>query len=479
MSRHFLGPDPLIEPRAFRRSADEGEHTHVGEVNSIPTTVGGGGTHADGKVPRFREEDFRLLSTYGPQDGAARRRLAARLRRARAVLRRGRAGHRRRRPGRGQSLRRLAVGPLPHAAGCADVRRRAVVGRGREGRAPSLRGADRGQQHRLRRAAGLQQLRLLRLLRLPHPRQGRPGRAADQGHGHRSGRADGRDLRVSRIVTEGRPGHRGRVHRSRRGGAHRWTPSWSSWPGAPSRRRACSCSRGWSTRRSARHLMVHFQTIVVGHFPDLRLHPHKGRSVTHVHDDAMVQDDALPRGGAGAGLPWIRGGLVEHSGGRAAHHGGAPLAVGTPPRAGHARLEPARAHVGLHHAGRGPALPHQHGRPEPVDPRRPGLPGGPRDLPARPPRAGGVEAPREDPPVGASRRWGPSGCCTPRRPGVSYHGVGATPIPESRHVIGTARMGDDPATSVVDRWGRVHALDNVVDGRLVGRSSRRAATGRP
>jgi choline dehydrogenase-like flavoprotein len=48
-------------------------------------------------------------------------------------------------------------------------------------------------------------------------------------------------------------------------------------------------------------------------------------------------------------------------------------------------------------------------------------------------------------------------------PGVSYHGpLGATPIPESRHVMGTTRMGDDPATSVVDRWGRVHSLDNVV-----------------
>ena len=47
-------------------------------------------------------------------------------------------------------------------------------------------------------------------------------------------------------------------------------------------------------------------------------------------------------------------------------------------------------------------------------------------------------------------------------PGVSYHGVGATPIPESRHVMGTVRMGDDPDTSVVDRWGRVHSLDNVV-----------------
>ena len=47
-------------------------------------------------------------------------------------------------------------------------------------------------------------------------------------------------------------------------------------------------------------------------------------------------------------------------------------------------------------------------------------------------------------------------------PGVSYHGIGATPVPESRHVIGTARMGDNPDTSVVDRWGRVHSLDNVV-----------------
>ena len=64
-----------------------------------------------------------------------------------------------------------------------------------------------------------------------------------------------------------------------------------------------------------RYLMVHFQTIVVGHFPTMRLHPHKGRAVTHVHDDAMVQDDRTREAATGAGLPWFRGGLVEHSGG--------------------------------------------------------------------------------------------------------------------------------------------------------------------
>ncbi len=64
--RHFLGPDPLVEPRTFRTGPEEGERSHVGAVNPIPSTVGGGGTHADGKVPRFREEDFALLSAYGP-----------------------------------------------------------------------------------------------------------------------------------------------------------------------------------------------------------------------------------------------------------------------------------------------------------------------------------------------------------------------------------------------------------------------------
>lgn len=36
------------------------------------------------------------------------------------------------------------------------------------------------------------------------------------------------------------------------------------------------------------------------------------------------------------------------------------------------------------------------------------------------------------------------------------------------HLMGTARMGDDPATSVVDRWGRAHDVDNlyIVDGSV-------------
>ena len=36
------------------------------------------------------------------------------------------------------------------------------------------------------------------------------------------------------------------------------------------------------------------------------------------------------------------------------------------------------------------------------------------------------------------------------------------PTPQSRHVMGTARMGDDPHTSVCDRWQRLHDVDNVM-----------------
>jgi choline dehydrogenase-like flavoprotein len=36
------------------------------------------------------------------------------------------------------------------------------------------------------------------------------------------------------------------------------------------------------------------------------------------------------------------------------------------------------------------------------------------------------------------------------------------------HLIGTALMGNDPSTSVVDGWGRAHDVDNlfIVDGSV-------------
>ena len=68
--RHFLGPDPLLEPRTYRRAVADGERTFTGDVNNMPSTVGGAGFHADGKLPRYREVDFRLATEFGPVEGA-------------------------------------------------------------------------------------------------------------------------------------------------------------------------------------------------------------------------------------------------------------------------------------------------------------------------------------------------------------------------------------------------------------------------
>ena len=71
MHRHFLGPDPLVEPRTFRRYGTTVEREHIGEVNNLPATVGGGGVHADGKLPRFRPEDFKPISmAFSPTSNA-------------------------------------------------------------------------------------------------------------------------------------------------------------------------------------------------------------------------------------------------------------------------------------------------------------------------------------------------------------------------------------------------------------------------
>ena len=70
LRRHFLGPDPFLEPRSYRRDEADGDRLFAGEVNNLPSTVGGGGFHADGKLPRLRAVDFKARSELGPIEGA-------------------------------------------------------------------------------------------------------------------------------------------------------------------------------------------------------------------------------------------------------------------------------------------------------------------------------------------------------------------------------------------------------------------------
>lgn len=50
--------DPILEPRTFRTDPSAGPRTFVGNVQFLPTTVGGGTVHFDAKFRRFREVDF-------------------------------------------------------------------------------------------------------------------------------------------------------------------------------------------------------------------------------------------------------------------------------------------------------------------------------------------------------------------------------------------------------------------------------------
>jgi choline dehydrogenase-like flavoprotein len=459
VSRYFLGPDPLVEPRAFRRSADEGEHTHVGEVNSIPTTVGGGGTHADGKVPRFREEDFSLLSTYGPQEDAAvddwplgyneLEPYYAEVERAIGVA--GREG--------ANPFAAWRSGPYPMPPGAPMY-----------GAVLSSAAAEKVGLHPYEAPTAANSIAydgrpacnncgFCAFFGCPIHAKGDP--VALLTRAMATGRAElMAETYVSRITTQGRRAT-GVEFIDRDGVTRTRDADMVIVAGGAIETPRLLLLSGLDHPALGRYLMVHFQTIVVGHFPTMRLHPHKGRSVTHVHDDAMVQDDDTRQAAAAAGLPWFRGGLVEHSG------GGLPI------------MEARHSPWGRHHAQamresnlrermwafimQGEDLPYATNT---VD-LSPSI----RDARGFPVARVTYQPGRHE--LAASKyhgkilqsvleEMGAEWVIHTSSPGVSYHGVGATPIPESRHVMGTVRMGENPDTSVVDPWGRVHTLDNVV-----------------
>ena len=60
-----INQDPLLEPRTFRTEPSSGDRTFVGNVQFLPTTVGGGTVHFDAKFRRFREVDFVTNSLMG------------------------------------------------------------------------------------------------------------------------------------------------------------------------------------------------------------------------------------------------------------------------------------------------------------------------------------------------------------------------------------------------------------------------------
>ncbi len=457
LSRHFLGPDPLIEPRTFRTHEGDGDRTHVGEVNSVPSTVGGGGTHADGKVPRFMPDDFRLLSVLGPQPDAE-----------------------------------VADWPI----GYDDLEpyyarvERAIGVAGTEGANPFA--APRSDPFPMPSGAPmfgaiLSSAAAERLGYHPYPAptaansvtyDGRPacnncGFCAYFGcpihakgdpiamlvRAMASGRAElVTETFVSRIRTDG----------NRATGVDLVGPDGATRTmeaghvvvaaGAIETPRLLLLS-GLDHPLLGRYLMTHFQTIVAGSMP-FRTYAERGRAVTHVHDDMIVGDDDTRKAAAEAGLPWLRGGMVEHSG------AGLPImeAKHIPWGANHPRLMADSAIRKRLWAFimQGEDLPYAGNRVD-LDPTV-------RDARGFPVARVTYRPGRHE--LAASAHYGPRLRAILKEMGSQWAAISSSPgtgnasspaaIPESRHNMGTVRMGTDPATSVVDPAGRLHQVENVI-----------------
>jgi choline dehydrogenase-like flavoprotein len=210
-----------------------------------------------------------------------------------------------------------------------------------------------------------------------------------------------------------------------------------------------------------RYLMYHFQTYVLGLFP-FRLHAHRGRAVTHLMDDPIVGDTDSAAAAKAAGLPYFRGGIVEHGG------AGQPImeAIHLPAGELHSRLmlDSTMRDCMAAFTMQGEDLPRASNRVD-LDPRV-------RDVWGQP--AGRVTYSSHLHEIACARHWAPrleavlqeAGAHTTfwvtSPPMGEHRQPGADPTPISRHVMGTARMGTDPITTVCNPQQRLWDVDNVL-----------------
>lgn len=460
--RHFLGPDPWLEPRTFRRNESDGDRVLVGEVNNLPATVGGGAVLADSKLARFREDDFRLLSELGPVQGAnvadwplgyddlepyymtAERQIGTA----------GLAG--------ANPFAAWRSGPFPMPPGPPMY-----------GSLMTAAAAERLGYHPYPAPTGVNSV----------PYDGRPacnncGFCAHFGcpihakgepvaslrRALRTGRADLRaDAFVSRIlINSGRAtgvewiDADGQAHQELAGDV-------VVAAGAMETARLLLLS-GFTNSNIGRNVMFHMQTFTFGEVP-FRVHGHIGRSVTHVHDDHVIVDDLARQAAHASGLPWIKGGVVEHCT-PASVIAEAKLYPWGPEHRRLMRHSPMRDHfLGLLMQGEDlPQLTNQ----VDLDPSI-------RDIRGIPVARTTYQPHRHE--IVASQHHGDRMASIVRAAGADQVIVAASPtttgeltsahpdisvVPGSRHVAGTARMGTDPRTSVCDEWGRLWEAPNVL-----------------
>ena len=224
-----------------------------------------------------------------------------------------------------------------------------------------------------------------------------------------------------------------------------------------------------------RHLMFHYQTTVIGVFPE-RLHPHRGRPITHMIDDFCGPAELA--GYTTGAAP--RGGTIELGGSQNVIDEGKAVPESGAFHKQFMRESPTRDHLAAM-TMQGEDLP-QAGNRADIDP-------GLRDIHGIP--VARVTYKNHNYELTAAQYYTPRllniltaagatftaslGGDTPRGllpPELEGNAQNPTAnlVPGSRHLLGGLRMGNDPAIdqSVTDRYGKFHDLDNLyaADGSL-------------
>jgi choline dehydrogenase-like flavoprotein len=485
-TRSWINPDPLIDPRSFRTSTDV-EREFVGEVNTLPQTVGGGLNHADWKARRFRRADFRLadvaaLANYdisgssvenwpiGYDDlekfytaveyvAGVQGPNPAQLSPGAAALFSPRSTPFPMPPGvpqyvalkLGAAATTLGLSPFPAPMGITSQ-----IYRGRP--ACNDCGFDGGFGCAIN-AKGSPAVTSLRDALLA----GATLMANCYVHRLDAGAYD-RIVNVAYLDADGTPqnlevGPKGVVVLA---------------ASAIEDARLClNSGLGARNDNIGRHLMFHFQTTVVGVFPE-RLHPHRGRPITH-----MIDDYCGPAEVAGySPLSAPRGGTIELGGSQNVIDEAKNVPISGAAHKRLMRASPTRDHLAAM-TMQGEDLPQAANRVD-IDP-------GLRDLHGIPVArvtyknhgfelaAAAYYTPRLinilqaagaifTAPLGSDQ---PRGLLPPELEGAAQLPV-ANLVPGSRHLLGGLRIGNDPASSVTDRFGKFHDVENLyaADGSL-------------
>ena len=245
---------------------------------------------------------------------------------------------------------------------------RVAHGRGRDAaRLAPVPRADRREQRRVRRSTRVQQLRVLRRSSdaRSRPRVTRSRRCATR---CAPGAARSVPRRTSPRSCSTRPGS-GRAASATStptATCTRSRPRTSSSPAARSRRHGCSCAPGSATPTSSGGTSCTTSRRTCSASSRSGCTRHRGRSVTHLMDDPIVPDDDALAAARDAGLPYFRGGIVEHGGAGQPIMEAIHLPRGELHTALDARLADARRHGRVHDAGRGPPAGDQPHRPRPA-----------------------------------------------------------------------------------------------------------------